>query len=245
MLRRHILCVPRSDAVHRAAQYLSGIGLPVTYKAAPDISHILLPVPSFAAGDGFLAHLLADVPDNVVISGGFLDRPLLGSYRTIDFLKDPFYLAQNAAITASCAITMLKSNTACALKDIRILIVGWGRIGKCLCRLFEKEGARVTVAVRKEADRAMIQALGCRGISIEDAKQELSHYDAILNTVPEMVLPEMDTKPDAIILEQASRPGMRGENIIDARGLPGKMAPERSGELIAKTFIRLSLGKEQ
>ena len=245
MLRRPIFCVPRSDAVRRAAQYLSRIGLPVTYKAAPDVSHILLPVPSFTAGDGFLAHLLTDLPEGVIVSGGYLESPLLHGYRTVDFLNDPYYLAENAAITSSCAITMLKSNGIHMLKGIRILVIGWGRIGKCLCRLLEKDGAEITVAVRKDADRAMIRALGCRSISIEDAKQELFHYDAILNTVPEMVLPEMDTKPDAIILELASRPGMRGENIIDARGLPGKMAPERSGELIAKTFIRLSLGKEQ
>ena len=59
-----------------------------------------------------------------------------------------------------------------------------------------------------------------------------------------MVLPDMNTKADAVILELASKPGMAGANIIDARGLPSKMAPAASGELIAKTFIRLSLGKE-
>lgn len=245
MLRRPIFCVPRSDAVRRAAQYLSGIGLPVTDRAAPDISHLLLPVPSFSSGTGYLAHLLTDIPDDIVISGGFLDSPLLQDYRTVDFLKDPYYLAENAAITASCAVTMLKAHKRHSLNDIRVLVIGWGRIGKCLCRLLEKEAADVTVAVRKDSDRAMISALDCRSISIEDAKQELHHYDAIVNTVPEMILPDMDPKPDAVLLELASRPGMRAANIIDARGLPGKMAPEQSGELIAKTFIRLSLGKEQ
>ena len=44
-----------------------------------------------------------------------------------------------------------------------------------------------------------------------------------------------------LLLELASRPGMSGSKIIDGRGLPGKMAPVRSGRLIAETFIRLSL----
>ena len=245
MLRRPILVVPRSDAVHYAAQYLADIGLPVTRKAAPDISHVLLPVPSFATGESYLAHLLTDLPDDVLVSGGFLDTPLLHSYRTIDFLKDPYYLARNAAITASCAVRMLKDRGLHSLKDRQILVIGWGRIGKCLCRLLDHEGASLTVAVRKDTDRAMIRALGFRGISIEGAKQELRRYDAILNTVPEMVLPDIDVKPDAVILELASKAGMGGANIIDARGLPGKMAPQESGELIANTFIRLSLGKEQ
>ena len=91
----------------------------------------------------------------------------------------------------------------------------------------------------------MIRALGIRSISIAAAAQELRRFDAILNTVPEMVLPDLDAKPDAVILELASKPGMSGAHIINARGLPGTMAPEASGELIAKTFIRLSLGKEQ
>ena len=242
MLRRPILCVPRSDAVRIAAQHLADAGLPVTFKAAPDISHVLLPVPSFTSGDSYLAHLLNDLPEDVIFSGGFLDTPLLHGRQTVDFLQDPYYLAENAAITASCAIRMLDR---VSLKGSRVLIVGWGRIGKCLCRLLDAEGAELTVAVRKDTDRAMIRALGFRGISIGDARQELYHYDVILNTVPEMVLPDIDAKPDAIILELASRPGISGANIIDARGLPGKMAPEASGKLIAKTFIRLSLGKEQ
>ena len=242
MLRRPILCVTRSDAVRHAAKYLANAGLPIVYKAAPDISHVLLPIPSFAAGDSYFVHLLSDLPDDAVISGGFLDTPLLQGRQIVDFLKDPYYLAENAAITASCAIRMLNRTS---LNGYRILVLGWGRIGKCLCRLLDREGVDFTVAVRKDTDRAMIQALGIRSISIEDARPELYHYDAIMNTVPEMILPDMDAKPDAVILELASKPGMRGANIVDARGLPGKMAPEASGELIAKTFIRLSLRKEQ
>lgn len=242
MLRRPILCVPRSDALRIAARHLTDAGLPITHKAAPDVSHVLLPVPSFTTGDSYLAHLLTDLPEDAVFSGGFLDTPLLQGRQTVDFLKDPYYLAENAAITASCAIRMLDH---AALKGSRVLIVGWGRIGKCLCRLLDVEGAELSVAVRKDADRAIIRALGWRGISIEDARQELYHYDVILNTVPQMVLPDINTKSGAVILELASKPGMSGTNIINARGLPGKMAPEASGKLIANTFIRLSLGKER
>ena len=50
----------------------------------------------------------------------------------------------------------------------------------------------------------------------------------------------MVTKADAVAVELASTPGMAGDNIISALGLPGKMAPESSGKLIAETFLRLS-----
>ena len=245
MFCRPILCVMRSEAIRYAANYLSGIGFTVTYKPAADIAHVLLPVPSFSSGDAYLAHVLKDLPEDVTISGGNLSSPLLHGYRTVDFLSDPYYLAENAAITASCAIQILKARKQSDLTDCHVVVVGWGRIGKCLCRLLEKEGAAVTVTARKDADRAMAEALGCRSIGIDDAKQKAKHFDAIINTAPAMILPDIATKPDAVMIELASSPGISGNHIIDARGLPGKMAPEHSGELIAKTFIRLSLGKEE
>lgn len=243
MKNHTILCIPRSEAIRRAGDYLSEIGLHVTRKGAPDVTHILLPIPSFPSGDEYLAHILSDVPENVIISGGNLTSALLQNYATIDFLKDPYYLAENAAITASCTLKIAKQKSSENLHDRRILILGWGRIGKCLCRLFDKDGARITAAVRKDTDRAMIRALGCRGISIADAAMEADRYDIIINTIPEMILPNIKAKKGALLLELASQPGISGENIINCRSLPSKMAPAESGKLIAKTFLRLSLGK--
>lgn len=234
-----IFCVCRSDAIRYAARYLSEAGMSVTQKAAPDVSHVLLPVPAFTAGDEYLAHILADLPDNAVICGGNLSSPLLKTYTTVDFLHDPLYLAQNAAITADCACEILKRERAASHAACRILVVGWGRIGKCLCRLLEKEGASVTVAARKETDRAMISALGCRGISIKKAAEEISQFDIVINTVPAMVLPDITPKDNAIVMELASSPGVSGGSILSCRGLPGKMAPAASGQLIADTFLRL------
>jgi len=37
---------------------------------------------------------------------------------------------------------------------------------------------------------------------------------------------------------------MEADDVIWARGLPGKEAPESSGELIARTVLRLIAGKE-
>lgn len=244
MFTEPILCIPRTDAARRAESYLSQAGLRVTRSAAPDISHVLLPVPSFSSGDEYLAHFLAELPDDVIISGGNLTSPLVEGYTTIDFLQDPYYLAENAAITASCALKIAKSKLGTSLQDVRFLIVGWGRIGKCLRSFLDKENAAVTVAARKESDRALISALGSRSIPMDAAANETENYDVIINTVPVMVLPHLKSKENAVIMELASKPGMSGKNILDCRGLPSKMAPEASGHLIAKTFLRLTLGQE-
>lgn len=244
MFHGTILCVQRSEAIRCAAQKLSEMGLHITYTAAPDVTHMLLPIPSFPTGDEYLAHILADLPDDVVISGGNLHSMLLAAYRTVDFLQDPDYLAENAAITAKCAMRIVEEKLPVSLQDCPVLVLGWGRIGKCLCRLLQQAGADVTCAARKGSDRAMLHALGCRGISIEEARLEASRYQVILNTIPAMVIPVLVSQPGAVILELASKPGMCGAHIVDARGLPGKMAPDESGELIARTFLRLIREKE-
>ena len=237
MSKETICCICRSEAIRYAAIQLQELGLHVTYKTAPDVTHLLLPVPSFKNGTQYLAHLLSDLSDDVIIAGGNLRTPLLDNYRTVDFLQDPYYPADNAAITAKCALRIVEEKTE--LPGSRVLVLGWGRIGKCLGKLLQNKGADVTIAARKDSDLAMIHALGYYPRQIRSVDKNLQEYQTILNTIPAMVLPEMITSPDCVILELASKPGMIGPNIISALGLPGKMAPAESGKLIANTFVRL------
>ena len=242
MTCKTICCIRRSAAISHAMAYLSDSGLPVAAYPTGRTGYLLLPVPSFPHGQGYLEELLPQLPKGTVICGGNLDVPMLNSFPTIDFLKDPYYLAQNAAITARCAISIVRERTE--VRDCPVLILGWGRIGKCLWKFLSDQGARVTVAARKDGDLAIAQALGCGIVPIGAVEKSLSDFRVILNTIPAMVLPEMETEPGTILLELASVPGMAGENIISAQGLPGLMAPEESGKLIANTFLRL-LWKEE
>ena len=237
MPKETICCICRSGAVGYAAEYLAERGFHVTENPGPDVTHLLLPVPSFSAGADYLPFILAELPDQVIVAGGNLDSAMLHGYRTVDFLRDPYYLADNAAITAECALRIVEEKTE--LRGCSVLVLGWGRIGKCLGKLLQERGADVTIAARKDADLAMIHALGCKYAQIRSVDKNLTQYRVILNTVPSMILPEMVTAPEAVILELASKPGMQGDNIISARGLPGKMAPKKSGKLIVDTFVRL------
>lgn len=241
MFNGTVLCLQRTEALRHTANYLTELGIHVINQSAPDVTHLLLPVPSFTGGDGYLAHVLAELPDGVIISGGNLNSPLLQGYACVDFLQDPYYLAENAAITAGCAVEILHRKLGSSLAGKSAMIIGWGRIGKCLGSLLRKLASDVTITARQPGDLAMIRALGCRSIHTADAANEARRFDIIVNTVPELLIPNIQAKPDAVLLELASKPGMTGENIINGRGLPGKMAPEKSGKLIAETFIRLSL----
>ena len=239
MLKGNVLCVARSEAIRYAARYLSDQGVAVTEKCEPDVTHVLLPVPSFSRGDEYLAHILTGLPDDVILCGGNLNSPLTEGYCCLDFLQDPYYLADNAAITAECAIKILKKQFHAEIKGSQVLIIGWGRIGKCLCPMLKQAGAFISVAARKVSDLAMIHALGYESIPISEVSEKTQKFDVILNTVPDLLFPGIRIKDGCIAMELASRPGMTGAKIYDARGLPGKLAPMKSGKLIAETFLRL------
>ena len=220
-----------SAATAPAAPLLRPWGFAVTAQPSPRMTHVLLGVP---------AKGIPVLPEHVTVFGGNLHSPLLENYRTVDFLQDPYYLADNAAITAECALELAEQK----LPDFAghpVLVLGWGRIGKCLGKLLQRKGAEVTGAARKESDLAMIHALGYRPVPIQEVSSITARFDVIFNTVPVMILPQLETKPDCVILELASKHGMLGKGFINARGLPGKMAPVKSGKLIAETFLRLSL----
>lgn len=233
-----------SPALERSEVILSEFGYSVVHRPGHEVTHVLLPVPSFGSdglirGGGDLNALLDDLPRDVVIIGGNLDHPVLDRYRHIDLLQDPHYLWENAVITAHCALKYILNTLPVTLPGQQVLIMGWGRIGKSLAPLLRRLGAVVTVSARKPEDRAMIQALGYQAIDCQQPGFSPADYRIIVNTAPAPVLSAQRCRPDCYLLDLASRLGIMGEKVIWARGLPGKDAPESSGELIAKTVRHL------
>ena len=240
-----------TPALQNTVDRLRKLGMNILTNPSSDITHLLLNVPSFdnsgaLKGGGDLAELLAQIPKNVTIIGGNLPG-ILQDYKTIDLLKDARYLAENAAITADCAISLARQRMTVAWKGCPVLILGWGRIGKCLAAMLRSAGADVTVAARKEADIAMLQGLGYGAEDVRKLHYGLMRYRVIFNTIPFVVLSAGQTQhcqQNCLLVELASQPGIEGNNIVSALGLPGKYAPESSGKLIASTVVRLLLGRE-
>ncbi|MBQ5866502.1 MAG: hypothetical protein IIW56_07475 [Oscillospiraceae bacterium] len=232
-------CAGSSKALYYAAAFLMEEG--AVFLPCPDhtVTHLLLPIPSFEAdgsikGGGDLTKILSELPKNVTVIGGNLRRPELEEYEVLDLLDDPWYLARNAGITAHCALELALTKLPVTLEKCPVLVIGWGRIGKCLAKLLHALGACVTVAARKESRRVMIEALGYRSLPIEKIRSE--DFRLIINTVPAMVLPE--AHGTALKIDLATIPGIAGRDILQARGLPGLLAPESSGSLIAQTIIQ-------
>ena len=232
--------IGHTAAIIYAAATLHDTGYPLLPYPDPEATHLILPVPSFepdggVRGGGDILQILSLLPRNITVIGGNLDRPELEGYQKIDLLKDPYYTAENANITAHCAIKLAMNKLPATFEAQNVLVIGWGRIGKCLARLLKGLGATVTVAARKEEDRAMLNALGYG--AVDTVSIDTTPYRVVFNTAPVMTVPFCFG--NALKIDLASKPGIGGSDVIWARGLPGKDAPESSGDLIARSIIRL------
>lgn len=249
MDKNQIFAAGSTSGCRHAASFLHSLGLPVTDSPGAQVRYLLLDTPAFGPngqlrGGGSVEKLLQDLPRDILICGGSLNHTALEEYEKVDFLKDEAYLCENAYITAECALDVALPYLHRTIRECPVLIVGWGRIGKCLGQLLKNMGADVTIAARNPRHRAMIHALGYHTADISEIP--VNHYRLIYNTVPYPVLSRDQMarcREDCVKIELASTNGMEGEDIVIARGLPGIHMPESSGELIAKTFLRLCYGR--
>lgn len=235
-----------SEALNFAAGELAMRGLNVADAPSPDVTHLLLGVPC-KESEQQLTGLLKQLGTGVKVFGGFLSRNELENYRCFDLLSDELYLAQNARITAYCALQVAQERLKVTWDGCPVLITGGGRIAQCLAGLLKGLGAEVVVAVRREAQQTMFTALGYEGERLGFPDYILGRFRVIFNTVPAPILSAQALKrcrPGCLKIELASTNGLEGEDIIIARGLPGVWAPESSGRLIARTVLRLCAQKE-
>lgn len=233
-----------TPASGHAVDFLKHSGIPIIHHPSPEITHLLLDVPSFAPdgslrGGGEAETLLSMLPTGITVLGGNLQHPALKGYMCLDLLKDPDYVAVNAAITAHCALRIAAEKLPVVFAGCPALVIGWGRIGKCLGQMLKALGARVTIGARNPSDRAMASALGYETVDTAALEKEISRYRLIFNTAPEAILSQTQLSKcgSCVKIDLASRKGLLSDDVIWAKGLPGVYAPESSGALIAETVL--------
>lgn len=229
MIMRQATVFPMGDgrAVSFAARILEQKGVRVVSMLDRSVTHVLLDVPTKDAD-------LSKIPAGVTVIGGNLDAIAEG-HPKVDLLREEQYLSENAAITADCALRLLGDRLPVSFRGCPMLVIGWGRIGKCLASMLKALDADVSVAARKPSDLGMLTALGYDAVALETMDPHL--YRAIINTAPAEVLAGGGEEA-CVKIDLASRLGMAGENVLWARGLPGKMLPEESGACIARGVLR-------
>ena len=226
-----------TESCTAASKILTSKGISFSDHPAPEVTDLLLDIPSFT-GPGILrsGEKLSTLLDTFSsqtprIWGGNLPSSTYGT----DLLQDPNYLAQNAAITADCALRLCAGSLKTTWYDTKVLVIGWGRIGKSLCQMLKARHADVWVCARKAPDRALLKALGYQ--VLEPEMLDGKGFHVIFNTAPAPVMDENALCNCPIPMDLASREGLQGASVIHARGLPGIHAPETSGKLIANTIL--------
>lgn len=165
----------------------------------------------------------------------------------VDIMKREELAILNAISTAEGAIQLVISHTNKILQGSKVLILGFGRIGKVLAKKMEGLSANITCAVRKNEDRAWLKAYDYQATNINTLGEELSQYDIIINTVPHLILTKQRlqyVKQECLLMDLASKPGGMDEEEIQKRGLkfiwalalPGKVAPDTTAEFIKNTI---------
>lgn len=226
---------------------------------------VILPL-TVSAGNGMLnaplalsEYPLAPILDRLsprqFLCGGRLDRETeeLARERGLtihDYFAREELAVANAVPTAEGAVQLAMEHLPITIHGSRVLVVGFGRVGRFTAQHFQALGARVSVAARKYDQLAWAQAMGFGGEHLAHLKGWLCGYDLIVNTVPAQVLGREeleDVKPDCLILDLASKPGgvdlsaagELGLTVIWALALPGKVAPVTAGAAIKDTIYNM------
>lgn len=172
------------------------------------------------------------------------ERPLY----VYDYSACEDFLIKNAILTAEGALEAAISEYEGSLWGARVLVCGYGRIGRTLSDMLRALYANVTVAARKDKDRAWIRAAGMN--AIDYSFEEKLEFDLIFNTVPSPVLDRAALRmipKDTIIFDLASLPGgvdddyAREEEIyvLHLLSLPGKRSPLSAGRIIKETIMKI------
>lgn len=164
------------------------------------------------------------------------------------FLREDLAVA-NAAITAECAVQTAMERMECTLLGMDVLVIGFGRIGKLLCRMLQGMGACVTAAARRPSDQTWICTLGMQALDTACLDGKLNTFGVVFNTVPSMILEEkllVQLPRECLCVELASVPGMdlaaaeeQGLSWVWARSLPGRLRPKSAAAAIRDTVYSI------
>lgn len=153
------------------------------------------------------------------------------------------YQQKNAVLTAEGAVALVSGEGGEAMWRRRVLVAGFGRIGRILARYLDAMGAVVTVAVRREASRAEAEAAGFCAVMPDGLESAASECRVIFNTVPSPIFtPSVvgSMAVDAVYIELASPPygadpavlKMRGILRLCYPGIPGMRYPRTAAAIL-------------
>lgn len=204
-------------------------------------------------------HLLAPILDSLVpnqlLCGGRIDVDTRSRFARLSLTIHDYFTREeltvaNAIPTAEGALQIAMEELPITIHGARVVIIGFGRVGKITAHRFAALGAKVTVAARSQTQQVWAQVLGMEAQSLSHLPRLLADADLVVNTVPAPVLGPAELTAlhsDALVIDLASAPGgvdmvaaARTQiQVIHALSLPGKVAPVTTGTYLRDTVYHL------
>ncbi len=158
-----------------------------------------------------------------------------------DSLFDEEFLEENAEITAAGVVGVILTSEKKIPRDMKIGVVGYGRIGKILVRELLYMGADIMVYTRRENIRLELAECGISSLPCGDSSL-LEGLDMLINTAPSRQF--FGVFPEGLrVLELAP-----GDNFPDAEiyekypSLPARMFPISAGRAWYNSVARFLEG---
>ena len=164
-----------------------------------------------------------------------------------DSLYDEEFLGENARLTALGTLGVILNTEARSPEDMKIGIVGYGRIGKQLTRILMYLGAEITVFTSRESVRLELCECGVEAkMSLADSR--LSSLDLLINTAPARIFDtsEGGMFPSSLrVIDLASGVNFPGIGTVEKYpSLPARRFPSSAGRAWFMSVRRYLLGGE-
>ena len=205
----------------------------------------VLPINFFSKNILSTNELIKMMKPNGLIIGGKLPENSPDYRFFADYSEREDFKIANAVPSAEGAAEIALKELKSTINSQKVLIVGYGRIGKSLANILRGFGADITVLVHSFESECRAKADGlkvCREVS--------GGFSLIFNTAPHLIFDRCTLEKlnaDTLIIDLASDLGgvdfecaeSLGIKAIHALGLPAKTAPATAGEIVAETVLKI------
>ena len=194
---------------------------------------------------------LHDICDNSIFIAGALPTSQIEILKSknISFhniIHDEIFAVENCIQTAEAALMLMIRATNASIFDLKISVLGYGRLGKSVINILDKLGLDIAVHTSDYLERASAHMTTC---NVFDLNSSIENADVIINTIPAKVLPQDKlkcAKKSCYILDLASYSSVENADISalglsydNALGLPGKHSPKSAGKILTDAILRL------
>ena len=169
--------------------------------------------------------------------------------KVYDLLERGNFAEANALPSAEGAVKVAIESFEGTISGSKILVIGYGRIGKCLSRMLRALNAEVTVATRSAQKAVSVSKDGNKSVNTSEIRS-IKGFDIIFNTADALVIDGeilKNSDNSALIIDLASASGGvdfktaegLGFRTVHALGLPGKYSPKAAGEIISDAVLTI------